>query len=91
MINIGYENCVKKDLVAVILEPSGSHAKKLRKDAAEKGQILNASSGHKVRSIIVLTTGQIVLSALQVTTLKSRLKKSNTANKQSEWDADKPF
>ena len=74
LINIGYENFIRKDLVAVILKPDSSHVKKLRQDATEKGQLINATSGHKTRSVIVLTTGQVVLSSLQTTTFRARTK-----------------
>jgi len=74
LINVGYENFVRGDLVAVILKPDSSHVKKLRQDAAEKGLLINATSGHKTRSVIVLTTGQVILSSLQTSTFRARTK-----------------
>lgn len=87
LINIGYENFIRRDLVAVILKPESSHVKKLRQDASEKGLLINATSGHKTRSVIVLTTGQVVLSSLQANTF--RLRASKRQSKQSEPDEDK--
>jgi extracellular matrix regulatory protein A len=78
LINIGHENFIKRDLVAVILKPESSHVKKLRQDATEKGLLINATSGHKTRSVIVLTTGQVVLSSLQTTTFTARASKCQT-------------
>jgi regulator of extracellular matrix RemA (YlzA/DUF370 family) len=75
LINIGYENFIRKDLVSVILKPDSSHVKKLRQDATEKGLLINATSGHKTRSVIVLTTGQVILSSLQTTTFTARVSK----------------
>jgi regulator of extracellular matrix RemA (YlzA/DUF370 family) len=73
LINIGYENFLRGDLIAVIMNPDSAHVKKLRQDAAEKGTLVNATLGHKTRSVILLTTGQLVLSALQTSTFKSRV------------------
>ena len=81
MINAGYENFVRDELIAAILQPDSSHAKKLRQDAADRGLLINTTAGHKTRSVIVLTTGQIVLSSLQSTTLKDRV---DGINKKSE-------
>ena len=77
LINIGYENFLRSDLIAVILKPDSAHVKKLRQDATDKGLIINATSGHKTRSVIVLTTGQVVLSSLQTTTFRDRVNSSS--------------
>ena len=88
LINVGFESFVRRDLVAVILKPDSSHVKKLRQDAIEKGLLINATSGRKTRSVIVLTTGQVVLSSLQTTTF--RVRASKYQNKKAESDDDKP-
>lgn len=75
LINIGYESFLRSDLIAVILNPDSAHVKKLRQDALEKGTLVNATFGHKTRSVILLTTGQLVLSALQTTTFSARVNK----------------
>ncbi|MCX5852768.1 MAG: DUF370 domain-containing protein [Deltaproteobacteria bacterium] len=72
MINIGYENFLERELISVILKPESAHVKKLRQDATEKAILINATSGHKTRSVIVLTTGQVILSSLQTTTFRDR-------------------
>jgi extracellular matrix regulatory protein A len=89
LINVGYENFIRRDLVAVILKPESSHVKKLRQDAIEKGLLINATSGHKTRSVIVLTTGQVILSSLQTTTFRVRASKVET--KRQEPEDEKPY
>ena len=73
MIMIGHGNYVERGLVAVILQPDGAHAKKIRKSAEDKDMLINATSGHKTRSVIVLTTNQVVLCSLSTDALKKRL------------------
>ena len=85
LINIGYENFLRRDLISVILKPESAHVKKLRQDAIEKGLLINATSGHKTRSVIVLTTGQIVLSSLQTTTFRDR---ANEYRNRDEYGGD---
>lgn len=72
LINIGHENFLRSDLISVVLKPESAHVKKLRQDATDKGLLINATSGHKTRSVVVLTTNQVVLSSLQTVTLKYR-------------------
>lgn len=72
-VMVGHENYVNSDLISVILKPDSSPVKRLRQSAEEKGILLNASSGHKTRSVIVLTTGQVVLTSLQPSAVKKRI------------------
>jgi hypothetical protein len=46
--------------------------RRLRETAKEARSLLDATQGRKTRSIIVMNTGQIVLSAMQVDTLVQR-------------------
>ncbi|MGV8080957.1 MAG: extracellular matrix/biofilm biosynthesis regulator RemA family protein [Syntrophales bacterium] len=73
LVNIAYENFLNGNLVSTTLKPDRSPVIKLRREAAEKGVLINATYGHKTRSVTVLTTGQVVLSSLQTTTLAARL------------------
>ncbi len=75
MVLIGHDNYLNSDLIAVILTPEGSPAKRLRKNADEKGYLVNATAGNKTRSVVILTTNQVILSALQPSTLKERVEK----------------
>ena len=73
MILVGHDNYVRSELVAVILKPDSSPVKKLRQAAEEKNMLVNATAGHKTRSVIVLTTGQVVLCSLQPVTVRDRI------------------
>ena len=73
MILVGHDNFVKSDLIAAILKPGSSPVKRVRQSAEERGLLINATAGHKTRSVVVLTTGQVVLTALQSSALKKRL------------------
>jgi len=74
MIPIGHENFVESDSIVVVLRPDSAPAKNLRRAADASSMLINATSGRKARSIIVLESNHIVLSALQPETLKMRLR-----------------
>ena len=73
MIPVGYGNLVKSSLIVAILKPDSSPLKKLRHKAESERMLLNATSGRKARSLIVMESNHIILSALQTETLKQRL------------------
>ena len=73
LISIGYENFVKRASIVAVLRPDSSPARQLRRSAEEAGRLINATNGRKTRSIIVLQSGHIILSALQPERIRERL------------------
>jgi regulator of extracellular matrix RemA (YlzA/DUF370 family) len=71
-LNIGFGNVVFTSKIIAILSPDSAPMRRLREAAKEAGGLLDATQGRKTRSIIVMDTGQIVLSAMQVETLVQR-------------------
>ena len=51
LVHIGYGHYVESTKVFVVLDPGSSPVKKLRHEAAEEGFLVDATSGHKTRSI----------------------------------------
>lgn len=86
-VNMGFDNFVMSHLVAGFVKADSAHTKKLRQDATEKGMLINATSGHKTRSVIVLISGQVFLSPLQTTTFKRRMEKAQSKH-QAQNDDD---
>ena len=74
MLLVGHDNYVRSGLIAAILKSDGSAAKRLRKEAQQNGVLIDATSGHKTRSVLVLSTGQVVLCSLQPETVRNRLR-----------------
>jgi extracellular matrix regulatory protein A len=72
-LNIGYGNVVPASRIVVILQPGSSPVKRLREEAAKAGRLLDATQGRKTRSILVLDSNHVILSAVQAQTLTARL------------------
>jgi len=69
LLKIGYGAAIPKGRVAVIL-PAGLHgARTARKQAAKRGDLVAGQPGQKIRSVIVLDTGQEVTSGVNADTL----------------------
>lgn len=73
MIHISHGNYVRYELMAALLTPGSSPVKRIRKRAEESGNLIDATSGNKTRSVIILSTGQVVLSSLTTNSLKERI------------------
>lgn len=72
-VSIGYGNYLNLSRIVGILNPEGSASKRLKEYAREKGVLFDATQGRKTRSIIVLDSNQVFLSAFQTETLIQRI------------------
>ena len=73
LVSVGYDNFVNSRDIVGIVKPESSPIKKLRRGAEAERMLVNATGGRKARSVIVMVSNHIILSALQTTTIKDRI------------------
>ena len=73
LLNIGFGNMVSANRVMAILSPESAPIKRMVQDARDKGLLIDATYGRKTRAVLVMDSGQIVLSAIQPETVAHRL------------------
>ncbi len=74
LLNIGYGNSVIISRVVTIVNPGSSPMRRLREDARERNMLIDATQGRKTRSILVMDSGHVILSAVQPETMAQRIK-----------------
>jgi len=79
LLNIGFGNAVVAERIIAVITPSSASGKRLREEARENNLLIDATHGRKTRSIIIMDSNHIVLSAMQPETLSNRLS-NNTDN-----------
>jgi regulator of extracellular matrix RemA (YlzA/DUF370 family) len=72
-VNIGFGNSVIKSDIAAVIQPNSAPVKRFIKRKQEEGVLLDATMGKKLRAVIVLKSGFIVLSAISSAALISRI------------------
>lgn len=72
LVNLGFGNMVVAKRVLAIVNPNSSPMKRLREDAREAGQLLDATQGRRTRSIVITDSGHVILSAVQTETVALR-------------------
>ena len=75
-IRVGSAHAVFPGAVQAVLGPDIAQDKKLLNKAQEQGLLVDACRPRKVRSILILQTGHLLLSSVQAETLIARLTKS---------------
>lgn len=72
LLNIGFGNYVVQERIISIVNPSSSPMRRLREDARQQNRLVDATQGRKTRSIILMDSNHVVLSAIQAETIGQR-------------------
>lgn len=73
LINIGFGNMAAAARVMAIISPESAPVKRMIQDARDKGELIDATYGRKTRAVLVMDSGQVILSAVQPETISHRL------------------
>ena len=84
LINIGFGNMVSLDRLIAIVSPDSAPIKRIIQEARDRGMLIDASYGRRTRSVIVMDTDHIILSAILPETVASRLNEKNAVDAEEE-------
>ena len=73
LLNIGFSIVINTEKIIAMLRPDSAPAKRIVQRAKEEERIIDATQGRRTRSIIIMETNQIILSALMPETLTNRV------------------
>jgi regulator of extracellular matrix RemA (YlzA/DUF370 family) len=72
LINIGFGSLLSAGRILAIVDPDSAPIKRLVQEARERGMLIDASYGHKTKSVILMDTDHVILSALTPEALSQR-------------------
>jgi len=72
LLNIGFGNTVIAERVVAIVSPNPAPMKRLKDEAKDEKRLIDATHGRRTRSIIIMDSNHIVLSAIQAETISQR-------------------
>lgn len=72
LLNIGFGSTVVAERVVAIVSPNSAPMKRLKDEAKEEKRLVDATHGRRTRSIIVMDSNHVVLSAIQSETISQR-------------------
>ena len=72
LINIGFSSFVAARRVLTVLDPDSAPIKRVIQEARDRGMLIDASYGRKTKSVILMDTDHVILSAIQPETLQAR-------------------
>ena len=72
LINIGFGNMIAVDRVIAVVNPDSAPVKRLIQEARDDKRLLDATQGRRTRAVLMMSSNQVVLSAIQPETIASR-------------------
>lgn len=84
LVNIGYGNIVNMDKVVSIVRADAAPIKRLIQVSRDSNQAIDATCGRKTKSVLVMDSGQMVLSALLPETIENRVSENPVAERGQE-------
>ena len=72
LLNIGFGSTLVSDRVVAIVSPNSAPMKRMKDEAREDRRLIDATHGRRTRSIIIMDSNHIVLSAIQAETISQR-------------------
>lgn len=85
LIPIGYGNVVSGGRLVAIVAPDSAPIKRTIQDARDRGMLIDASYGKRTKSVLIMDSDHVVLSALPPSSI---IKRTDTTADDDAGDAD---
>ena len=72
LVNIGFGSLVAAERLLSVLEPDSAPIKRVIQEARDRGMLIDASYGRKTRSVLLMDTDHVILSAPPPETVAAR-------------------
>ena len=80
LINIGFGNLVSAERIIAVISPESAPVKRMIQDVRDRGLLVDASFGRSTKSVLVMDSGNIILSALAPDALAQRMTEKGAEN-----------
>lgn len=79
MLQVGFDNYVSLEAVRAVGHPGAVPMTRLMSQAREKGLLVDFTAGRRCKAILILDSGQVVLSSLTSDTIARRVREAKAS------------
>ena len=72
LINIGFGSLVAAQRILALMDPDSAPIKRVVQEARDRGMLIDASYGRKTKTVILMDTDHVILSAMTPEALSNR-------------------
>lgn len=73
LVDIGFGSMISPRRLVALIGPDSAPVKRMVQEAREAGSLIDATYGHRTRSVLVMDSGHIILSALESEAVSDRM------------------
>ena len=84
LINIGFGSMIAASRLLAIVAPDSAPIKRIIQEARDRGMLIDASYGRKTKSVILMDTDHVILSAITPETIYARWMDKQAAEEEEE-------
>ena len=84
LINIGFGSMIAAGRLLAIVAPDSAPIKRVVQEARDRGMLIDASYGRKTKSVLLMDTDHVILSALTPEALSARWMDKQTQEEEEE-------
>ena len=82
LINIGFGSMIAASRILAFVDPDSAPIKRVVQEARDRGMLVDASYGRKTKSVILMDTDHVILSALTPQALSARWENTQDAEQE---------
>ena len=83
LIGIGFGSMIAVNRLLAIVTPDSAPLKRLIQEARDRGMLIDASYGHKTKTVLLMDTDHVILSAVAPEVLSARWTEKNDEGEES--------
>ena len=84
LINIGFGSMIAAERLVAVVSPESAPIKRVVQEARERGMLIDASYGRRTKTVLLMDTDHVILSAIAPKTLSERMDADFTAADEQE-------
>ena len=84
LINIGFGSLVAAQRLLSVISPDSAPVKRLIQEARDRSMLIDASYGRRTRSVLIMDTDHVILSAISPESIAARLQDKMSGEEEAE-------
>ena len=84
LIPIGFGSVVAAARILAVISPDSAPIKRVVQEARDRGMLIDASFGRKTKSVLLMDTDHVILSALPPETIAARFAEKESKGEEEE-------
>ena len=81
LVHIGFGHIAVAERIVAVIDPDSAPVRRLKDEAREAGLLVDATQGRKTRSILIMDSRHVILSAIQPETIAARFENEDEDQK----------